>query len=105
MQMEDFHDTDEMDMSDDSQDFPRNNKRFKIDMQHQQVRIFLILLCFTYATPSWKPSTKQKVFNFTCVDAWSWTFHALSMESGFRVIIDNKIHTKSGLFNFSSLVM
>lgn len=50
--MEDFHDTDEMDMSDDSQDFPRNNKRFKIDMQHQQVRIFLILLCFTYATPS-----------------------------------------------------
>lgn len=31
MQMDDFHDTDEMDMSDDSQDLPRYNKRFKSD--------------------------------------------------------------------------
>lgn len=38
MQMEDFHDTDEMDMSDDSQDLPRNNKRFKSDIQYSQVR-------------------------------------------------------------------
>ncbi|XP_037036149.1 ecto-NOX disulfide-thiol exchanger 2 isoform X2 [Bradysia coprophila] len=36
MQLEDFHDTDEMDMSDDSQDLPRSNKRFKSDNYYSQ---------------------------------------------------------------------
>lgn len=51
MQMEDFHDTDEMDMSDDSQDYPRNNKRFKSDMQHSQVRKFPLNFSNILMTP------------------------------------------------------
>lgn len=49
MQMEDFHDTDEMDMSDDSQDLPRNNKRFKSDFHHSQVRTLRILSWFVWS--------------------------------------------------------
>lgn len=47
MQLEDFHDTDEMDMSDDSQDLPRSNKRFKSDTQHTQVSKLNFVVSFS----------------------------------------------------------